>query len=727
MAPRHNPRRNVGAPLRLEDDDTYLLEPPRDTTKPAWPKLLAQSTVPYDHTLPSVKWNTRPLDQTCSQTQQQAPNTAQEVPAHKTTKDEDFSKQLTFDASCDLDMSTSESEGENDREDHRCRGRDLIVVSVAPKWSSLEPALQLSIYEYVYYFLEGQKQSEPVEVQNEVRTRGKAAEVLGLSNQELSEIESQRAFRKYNPATEDYLQVQWWEHEEKMMIEEDLLAKDICQYRGQWQAINSRYTALMVQICKYKYANERAIDLAKAYVKARGLKPKVVGKWTEGEEETTMVFVSSEAVDPKSPILLPVPLCPTVPEVVVSAVNAASRPLQSSTINERQRQPSPRCPLSSLEIRNVDDFAKRHDPKLARPKSAQEYQRGRSPIHPSEIRLTVNSNGNAKIRKKHSKRRAESELRRSRSDEYVGGQRIVVRADGTVGVDVNTKVTTEVEGLLRTGIEASRHGKATGLTNRMQKSFEVPASAQEFRPRRFSNKLLGIDSDYMATATGGDVATNGQKRQPLLLTSTPPQPEWSPIASPSTSPSPTKSTPGVPQTTTADLKCPAPVSTSQGAITPEPESHQPQADDEERAPVWFEIHTILQDIASSTENQSSHGKGSGPRNRSSSVPPLPPPDTINDDHDSGIGTSRATSTEQDVLDRGKKVPSKIPRPKPKLPEQPVGDKATPSNRKLGKGARGGPGAYKKKQKTAKDPPVVTATPLAEKTNMSTSGGTSHAV
>ena len=720
MAARHNPRRNVGAPVRFEDDDAYL-EPPRDTTKPAWPKLLAQSTVPYDQTLAPVKWNTRPLDQPCSPRRQQALEITQEDPAYETAKEEDYSKQLSFEANCDLDMSTSESEGEGDRKDHERTGRDLIIACDAAKWSSLEPALQLSIYEYVYRFLSAQGTSGFVEAQGEIGIRALAAEVLGLSSEELSEIDTQRAFLAAHPMTEDYIQALCWQHEETTMIEEDPLSKDICQYRGQWQEINSRYTALMLYICKYKYTNERAIHLAKEYVKVRGLKPKVVGKWTEGEEETTMVFVSFGAVDPKSPILLPVsrpamiaPKPQTLQKVATLDVDATLQPLQSSIVRGMQSQPSTRLPAFPLEISNVENSVNRNDPTLARPKSAQQHQRGRSPVHPCEIHLTVNSDGTAEIRKKHCKRRAESELRRSRSDEYVGRQRIVVRADGIVGVEANTKLSTEVEGLLQTGIEASRHGKTTGLTNRMQKSLEVPTSAQELRPRRFSDILLGIDSNYMATATAGD-ATDIQERQPLLLTSTPPQPAWSPIANPS--PSPSKSTPGVLQGTTADVKCSAPAVTPQGSIKCQPKSHLPRVGSEKRAPVQFDFGIIAQDIASSKEIQASHEKASRQRRRSSSLPPLLPPEPSNNDHDSGIGTSRSTSTKQEASDRVKKDPSKTPRPKPKQPE------ATLPNRKLGRGARGGPGAYKKKQKAAKDSPVVAASPLAEKTNIGTSSGT----
>ena len=298
MAARHNPRRNVGAPVRFEDDDAYL-EPPRDTTKPAWPKLLAQSTVPYDQTLAPVKWNTRPLDQPCSPRRQQALEITQEDPAYETAKEEDYSKQLSFEANCDLDMSTSESEGEGDRKDHERTGRDLIIACDAAKWSSLEPALQLSIYEYVYRFLSAQGTSGFVEAQGEIGIRALAAEVLGLSSEELSEIDTQRAFLAAHPMTEDYIQALCWQHEETTMIEEDPLSKDICQYRGQWQEINSRYTALMLYICKYKYTNERAIHLAKEYVKVRGLKPKVVGKWTEGRDHDGIcVFRSCRSKKP---------------------------------------------------------------------------------------------------------------------------------------------------------------------------------------------------------------------------------------------------------------------------------------------------------------------------------------------------------------------------------------------------------------------------------------------
>ena len=149
---------------------------------------------------------------------------------------------------------------------------------------------------------------------------------------------------------------------------------------------------------------------------------------------------------------------------------------------------------------------------------------------------------------------------------------------------------------------------------------------------------------------------------------------------------------------------------------------------EKRTPKQFSFQTIVRDIANLEENQASAANS---RYKRSLSVPLLAPEHVNDDHDSGIGTSRATSTEPDVADRVLGMPPKTLKapktPKPKQPQQMGSHKVIrdQSTRKLGKGSRGGPGSYKKKQKINQEPGVV-ASPWVEKTNVGTSGDTSHA-
>jgi hypothetical protein len=751
MAPRHNPRRNAGAPVRFEDDDTYLIERPRDSTKPAWPKLLAQSTVPYDHTLSPVTWNTRPLDQPLGQKPKQPSIQSQEAAASCERTKKIFSAQVRFEDPHDFDMVTSESEGgESDDEDDFAP--DAMVAN-PPAWSALEPALQLSIYEYVYRFLEGQKEQEIGVIKTNDILQAKAAEMLCLTNHELSDIEAQRAFRASNPLNEKYLQEQWLKEEAATMKGVEPLSTDVSQHRKRWQEINDRYIALLTHICKYTYANEKAIKLAKIYLKAQGLKPKVIGEWIEGEEETTMAFLSSQAADLKSPILLPVSNCAVVsheveapPDLAVLALDAASHPPRETAIDNGQKQPALRPLLPSPEIRSLEEFAERHDPKPIRLVSEQ-YERGRSLVRASEIHLKVNSNGRAEIRKKRSKRPASSELRPSYHNEYVGGQRIVVLENGSIGFDVNAKITTEVESLLVAGFEASRHRDTTALMSRMQESI-VPTSSSltpKVLPRPFSDVLLGIDSDHMSTAVTNGVTTKDQGRQPYSLTSTPPQPGWSPIESlnrpASPSPSPIKSTLKTAKQTVARSNGVAPASTPLREV--ETRRKSPLKTDVKKQPSkQFRLQTIVRDVAASKETQASTPNRE--HERSSSVPLMAPapsmaPAPFNNVHDSGLAASRATSNEPDIARRVLAMSSKTPQT-PKTPKTPKTVKTpmamkpqqTSSQKvlnvqvplKKGKGSRGGPGSYRKRQKTNEPEGVVL--PLMEKKNVGTSGGTSHA-
>lgn len=740
MAPRHNPRRNVGAPVRFEDDETYLIERPRDSTKPAWPKLLAQSTVPYDQTLSPVNWNTRPLDQPFDHMPKRPQIKPQEAASH-TRNTEDFSKQIPFEDPDDLDMATSESGGEHSNDDDDSTESDLTIVPVAPAWSALEPALQLSMYECVYYFLEGQKEKEFVEIQKNDTTRAKAAEMLGLSSHELSDIERQRAFRAANPLSGKYLQEQWWKEEETTMKGEDPLSKASSQYRKRWQEMNARYVALMVHICKYTYANERAVKLAKVYLRAHGLKPKVVGEWAEGEEETTMALVSTQAADPKSPILLPVSRCSVVSheteamlDVAVPTLNTVSQSPQKATIDVDRTKSSLRPDIPSHEIKSVEEFARRHDPKPSRPISAYGHQRGRSLVRNSDIHLKVNSNGKAEIRKKRSKHPADSELRPSYPSKCVGGQRVVVLENGSVGFDVDTALTTEVESLLLAGFEASRRGNTTALMSRMQESAvsQSPSSAPNVLPRRFSDVLLELDSNHMSTVKPSGVAAKDQERQPYLLTSTPPQPDWSPIGSlggpTSPSPSPVKSTSRIAKQKVARLTSISHALTPLRSVETRQKSQSRHTEAEKRTPEQFSFQSIVRDIANLAENQASAANN---RYKRSLSVPLLAPEYVNDDKDSHIGTSRATSTEPNVANGVLGMPPKILKPaktpKPKQPQQIGSHKVIrgQSTRKLGKGSRGGPGSYKKKQKMNQELGMV-ASPLVEKTNVGTSGDTSHA-
>lgn len=727
MPPRQNPRRNVGAPVRFEDDETYLIERPRDSTKPAWPKLLAQSTVPYNHTLSPVEWNTRPLDQPFLQITKTALNNRDEVGAHNTRKEEESSKHLRFEDHDDLDMATSESEREDNGDDHACTGDHRALTSTIPTWSALEPALQLSMYEYVFSFIQIQQLDEPAKSQKTDEIRGQAAEVLGLSKHELSDIEPQRAFRTANPLTEEFLQDQWKDEEKAAINGEDLLSKDLSQYRDRWQAINDRYTALMVHICRYKYANEGAVELAKAYLRAHGLKPKLVGEWTEGEEEITMVLVSTQPSNPRSPMLLPVYQSSVVrrdaqqlPSIAVSTLDAVSQRPQESTISELQTQLSSQPHSSSLEIKSAEGLARSHTPKPIRPRSLQDNHRDCPAVHPSDILLRVNFNGKAEVRKKPSKRRAASQLGPSYPNDCMSGKRVVVLEDGTVGFDIATKPTPEVESLLRTGLEANRRGNATHLTNRMQESAKVPSPTLRPRLRRFSDLLLGIDLDHMPAATTGNVAMDGEERQTLSLTSAPPRPVWSPIESPddpkSPSPGPIKSTlkPEMNAKSTSVVNTLLPLR----SVESQQKSQSARSAAGEYPPLPFDLRTNLLDTISAKGNLTSAPTPSSRHERASSAPPLSP-DPTNDGHDSGIGTSRATSTEPDIAKRENRSPLK-------QPQQLRKHKVTMANRKIGKGARGGPGSYKKKQKTSKELAAVgLPLPLLETANISTSGGTSH--
>lgn len=759
MAPRHNPRRSAGAPVRFEDDETYLIERPRDPTKPTWPKLLAQSTDPYDRTLSPVSWNTRSLDQPFDQTPAGLPIQPQEVATNDTRKEEDFNTQLSFENPTDFDMATSEFEGE-DSEDNNGQ-RNQTAITLRPSWSGLEPALQLSMYEYVYRFLEGQKEKHPIGVQKNDIVRAKAAAMLGLSSHELSDIERQRAFRAVNPISEEYLQQQWWKDEEATIRGEDPLSKEASQYRNRWHAINTKYLSLMAHICKYTYTKERAIKLARVYLEARGLKSKVIGEWIEGEEEATMILVSTQAADLKSPLLLPVSGCTVLsqdieplPEPAVSALAAASQPPQEATVEFRQAQPSLQPHLLSPEIRSVEDFARRHDPKPVRPVFAQGHVRGRSLVRASDIHMKVNSNGRAEIRKKRSKRPADSELRPGYHREYVGGQMIVVLPNGSVGLDVDTEPTAEVESLLLAGFEASRRGNPTSLTSRMQDSAipRSPYSAPRSLPRRFSDVLLEIDSNHMSTVASSGSATGDQGIKSYSITSTPPQPEWSPIessnrpASPSPSPSPVKSTITAARERVAKSSSVAPASTPLREVEIQRKLQSPRAQDKREPPKQFSFQTIARDIATSQENRASDANNR--YERSSSVPLLAPY-YFNDDHDIGKATNRATSNEPDITNPAIRLPSKTPKraqmpkpsktlktptkpkdvktPKAKKPLKPSSQKVkdVQSTRKGGNGSRGGPGSYTKKQKTTN---VLkrAAAPLVEKTNVGASGGTSHA-
>jgi hypothetical protein len=265
--PRQNPRRAVGAPVRLEDDDNYLFgNQNRNPTKPAFPELLAQSTRPYDPTLLPVAWSKRPPDQAFLQVSKPAlhltVSLSSRVGSPVIKEEEDCSEQLTFESCNDLDMDTSESEGEDSGEEEV---RPNVLQEVLPVnliWSSLRPALQLSIYEYVYTFEDRQDNNNGVlgntgKIEKraaEIET--KAAKILGLSSHELIDIEAQRAFRAKEPDTEEKLGEEWWKAEKYHLCNEELLSKDLSKSGDNWQQINGKYVAQMVHISKYTHASK---------------------------------------------------------------------------------------------------------------------------------------------------------------------------------------------------------------------------------------------------------------------------------------------------------------------------------------------------------------------------------------------------------------------------------------------------------------------------------------
>jgi hypothetical protein len=256
--PRQNPRRAVGAPVRLEDDDNYLCgNQNRNPAKPAFPELLAQSTRPYDPTLPPVAWNTRPLDQPLPQvpkpTLRPAEPLSSRVGSLVIKEEEDFSEQLVFEDCNDLDMSTSESEVEGSGEEEVLPNVHQEVLPVNLIWSSLRPALQLSIYEYIYKFEDSQDNNNDV-LRSPIGIEKRAAEILGLSSYELIDIEAQRTFRAQERTTEEQLLKNWWEDEETAYWKEDPLSKGLSQSRDRGQETNRKYVARMVHISKYKYA-----------------------------------------------------------------------------------------------------------------------------------------------------------------------------------------------------------------------------------------------------------------------------------------------------------------------------------------------------------------------------------------------------------------------------------------------------------------------------------------
>jgi hypothetical protein len=435
--------------------------------------------------------------------------------------------------------------------------------------------------------------------------------------------------------------------------------------------------------------------MAKAFLETRGLKSKVAGEWIEHPEEYTMVLVSTQSKDPNSPIVLP-GTCFAKEFPVIQAQPAATiYPEDPSSTEEdtraaiHQAAGSKRSEKSqSTEIRTLEDFTRKHDPKIILPPSSSasqhEQQRGRLPIRLSDLRLKVNKDGKAEVRKKKTpKRRADSELRTSYP--AGGGVRLIVLENGSVGVDKGTKPTPEVKNLLQTGIDASKRGNATSLTNRLQDSRTL--AEQDVRPQRFSDmerRRLKIDWDRMPATTSQESA-GGQSLAPNPK-STPPRPDWSPIETPN----PTASLIANPGPSPTKLKLAK-------------KANQSSVNSNSRSPSFRDTEIDLQkglverskksgyptlpfpgsadalNTNPAKENLNPSTAASNQDDQASSILPVSQ-DDFTFDYDSGIGTSRGTSTEPAVAKRQK--------PGAKQPQQIGNHIVTQLNKKTGKAARG---------------------------------------
>lgn len=742
--PRHNPRRTITAPLRLEDDDRYLSgSPTRNITKPTFPKLLAQSTLPYDPTLPPVPWNTRPGDQPFLQAQEPALHggapLAPRVHVSEIKQEDDFSEQLVFEDFRDLDMETSESEAEGSDAEGELHSRSHQVDPVNLLWSSLRPALQLSVYEYVYKFLYSKDKKHDVlrsiaKIEKRTaRVEREAAELIGMSSQELIETEAQRAFRAREPMTEDRLREESWNYEEDTYLGENLLSKGLSRSGKNWQEVNRKYVAQMVHISKYTYATKREIEIAKAYLEKRGLKSKVAGDWIEDPEEYTMILVSTQPKDPKSPIVLPdsclvrsslvgqalpaAAISPEGPSGIQEDARAGNR--QSAVISSdhssgtRAREdararshPVTELELSEksslMEVETLEDFTRKHDPKIIlpplRPASQQPERRGHSLIRSSDLVLKVNPEGRAEIRKKRApKRRADSELRPTYPDESEDGAvRLVIHQDGTVGPDHDTRPTPEVEILLQTGLNAGKRGFGTSLTDRSQDSRATPAR-QEVQSRRFSDRQwemqdIGQDRRLAPISNVPRIEAAPGRRVSLILKLSPPRPDWSPIEKSTTSPivSPSPS-----------LTKPEPLrEAKQISVNPETasllirgvESRQQMHRTETSKAMGYSpvpFGALTHALKTKGEKVSISADASGDADLASSTFPFSQDDMCLG-YESGLQTSRGTSTWPELAKRQK--PAQI--------AQQMGNHTAPKPKQVEKGARGGSESYNTKKKKA---------------------------
>jgi hypothetical protein len=461
--------------------------------------------------------------------------------------------------------------------------------------------------------------------------------------------------------------------------------------------------------------------MAKAFLETRGLKSKVAGEWIEHPEEYTMVLVSTQSKDPKSPIVLP-GTCFAKDFPVIQAQPAATiypeDPSSTEEDNCAEIYQTSGDKRSSTEIRTLEDFTRKHDPKIILPPSSsasqQEQQRGRLPIRPSDLRLKVNKNGKAEVRKKKTpKRRADSELRPSYPEKSAsGGVRLVVLENGSIGVDKDTKPTLEVESLLQTGIDASKRGNATSLTNRLQDS-RTP-TVQDVRPQRFSDmerRRLKIDSDHMPATTSQE--SSGRQSFPPNLKSTPPRPDWSPIENPNPAasliatpgPSPTQLKPAKKANrSSVNPKSPSPslreteIDLQKGLVERPKKSGYPT--------LPFPGPADALNTNPAKENLNPSTAASNQDDQASSILPVSQ-DDFTFDYDSGLGTSRGTSTEPELAKRQK--------PGAKQPQQIGNHIVTQLNKKTGKAARG---PYITRKKAAKEI-AAAAMSLGEKVNGAT--------
>lgn len=475
--------------------------------------------------------------------------------------------------------------------------------------------------------------------------------------------------------------------------------------------------------------------MAKAYLETRGLKSKVAGAWIEDPEEYTTVLVSTQPQDLKSPIILPgtcfakdfpvnqAQSAATISPEDLSGAGEGGRAEVHQAVGAEHSEKS-----LSTEIRTLEDFARKHDPKiiLPQPSSAnqQEHQRVHTPIRPLDLIIKVNKeSGRAEVRKKRTpKRRADSELRPSYPEESAGGGvRLVVLEDGSVGVDKDEKPTPEVESLLQTGIDASKRGNATSLSSRLQDSTKALA-VQEVHPQRFSEmerRMLNVDVDHMP-ATSSLESAIGTIAGPLNFKSTPAQPDWSAIENPSPTTSPAANP--IASRSPSPTKPKVPKKANQSSVDPktapssmrETEIEILKSVGERSIESGYPTIPLLSMVLLSGPADAVHTNPAKENMKPSSAasiqdhqaPPALPvsQDDFTFDYDSGLGTSRGTSTEPDVAKRQK--------PTAKQPQQIGKHIITQPNKKTSKAERS---PYNAKKKAAKKI-AAAAMSLGEKVN-----------